>query len=97
LFTSVNITQLKTPDKIENHVNEKFRREKNEITKAAVILDEELSNIFYFYKIGREMYLNKDKLRDNIFKDFEKQESWQSYTTLLFAELNTNMQKKKNT
>lgn len=42
------------------------------------------------------MYLNKDKLRDNIFKDFEKQESWQSYTTLLFAELNTNMLKKKS-
>lgn len=35
------------------------------------------------------MYSDKDKLKLNIFNDFEKQESWQSYTTLLFADINT--------
>ena len=34
-----------------------------------------------------ENYSEKDKLALNIFEDFEKQESWQSYTTLLFADL----------
>ena len=28
-----------------------------------------------------------ENLALNIFEDFEKQESWQSYTTLLFADL----------
>jgi len=28
-------------------------------------------------------------LAANIFEDFEKQESWQSYTTLLFADIST--------
>ena len=35
------------------------------------------------------MYSDKEKLKQNIFEDFEKQESWQSYTTLLFADINT--------
>jgi len=35
------------------------------------------------------MYSDKEKLKKNIFEDFEKQESWQSYTTLLFADINT--------
>lgn len=34
-----------------------------------------------------ENYSEKNKLALNIFEDFEKQESWQSYTTLLFADL----------
>jgi hypothetical protein len=34
-----------------------------------------------------ENYTDKDKLKVNIFEDFEKQESWQSYTTLLFADI----------
>ena len=31
----------------------------------------------------------------NIFEDFEKQESWQSYTTLLFADLTKNPEENK--
>lgn len=44
--------------------------------------------VFYFFMIlGLENYREKDKLKANIFEDFEKQESWQSYTTLLFADI----------
>jgi len=39
------------------------------------------------------MYSNPNKLKDNIFADFEKQESWQSYTTLLFTDININNNK----
>jgi len=35
------------------------------------------------------MYSDPQKLRSNIFRDFENQDSWQSYTTLLFADVNT--------
>ncbi len=37
-----------------------------------------------------ENYTDQDKLKKNIFQDFEKQESWQSYTTLLFADIKPN-------
>ena len=42
--------------------------------------------ILFIYPEG-ENYSEKNKLALNIFEDFEKQESWQSYTTLLFADL----------
>ena len=37
--------------------------------------------------LGNENYSEQGKLALNIYDDFEKQESWQSYTTLLFADL----------
>jgi hypothetical protein len=39
------------------------------------------------YNAEHDNYSDKEKLALNIFEDFEKQESWQSYTTLLFADL----------
>ncbi len=47
--------------------------------------------------IGGEMYSDKEKLKANIFEDFEKQESWQSYTTLLFADITIDDKKKPTT
>lgn len=86
-FDRVKLKDLKTPEKLENHVEEKFRREKNEITKKM----EELTR-----QIKAENYSEGNKLAMNIFEDFEKQESWQSYTTLLFADLSKVEADKKN-
>jgi len=77
-FDRVKLSDLKTPAKLENHVDEKFIRDKSEITKNMEKLTREIKG---------EQYTEKDKLALNIFEDFEKQESWQSYTTLLFADL----------
>jgi hypothetical protein len=35
---------MKTPDKLENHVTEKFIRDKSDITKIMANLDEEIRN-----------------------------------------------------
>jgi len=43
--------------------------------------------VILFINPEGENYSEKNKLALNIFEDFEKQESWQSYTTLLFADL----------
>jgi len=87
LFHQFKIGDLNTPDKLENHVNEKFKRDKSDVTMVFAVLDEEIRG---------EMYSDKEKLKRNIFEDFEKQESWQSYTTLLFADISTLDQKKSN-
>ncbi len=42
-FNQTKINNLNTPDKLENHVQEKFKREKSEITKIMAGLDEEIS------------------------------------------------------
>ena len=34
---------MKTPDKLENHVTEKFKRDRSEITRIVAGLDEEIS------------------------------------------------------
>jgi len=44
LMESIRIKELNTPDKLENHVQEKFKRDKSDITKMMASLDEELSN-----------------------------------------------------
>lgn len=36
------------------------------------------------------MFSNQNNIAKNIFEDIEKQEAWQTYTTLLFADLNNN-------
>jgi len=77
-FDRIKLKDLKTPEKLESHVEEKFVRDKSEITKNMEKLTREIKG---------ENYSEKDKLARNIFEDFEKQESWQSYTTLLFADL----------
>jgi len=35
------------------------------------------------------MYSDPKKLRSNIYKDFKDQDSWQCYSTLLFADVST--------
>ena len=40
---NIKISQLKTPDRLENHVTEKFKKEKSDITKFMSVLDEEIS------------------------------------------------------
>jgi hypothetical protein len=42
---------------------------------------------FYFYILVLENYNDKSKLSQNVFDDFEKQTSWQSYTTLLITDI----------
>jgi hypothetical protein len=44
--------------------------------------------IFKIYlKLAVENYNDKAKLSVNVFEDFEKQTSWQSYTTLLITDI----------
>ena len=76
-FDRIKLADLKVPEKLGNYVDEKFVRDKSDITKNMEKLTRELK---------LENYSDKDKLALNIFEDFEKQESWQSYTTLLFAD-----------
>jgi len=45
-FDQVKISDLNTPDKLENHVTEKFKRDKSGITKLMADLDEEISKHF---------------------------------------------------
>jgi len=77
-FDKIKLKDLKTPDKLDNHVDEKFIRDKSGVTKEMEKLTREIRG---------EHYNDSNKLQKNIFEDFEKQESWQSYTTLLFADL----------
>lgn len=39
---------MNTPDKLDNHVQEKFRRDKSEITKMMHRLDEEIRILFFY-------------------------------------------------
>jgi len=38
------IKEINSPDKIDDYINEKFKRDKSDITKMMASLDEELSN-----------------------------------------------------
>jgi len=77
-FDKIKLADLKLPEKLDNYIDEKFIRDKSDITKDMEKLTRELKS---------ENYVDKNKLVQNIFDDFEKQECWQSYTTLLFADL----------
>ena len=44
-FDRIKLKDLKTPEKLESHVEEKFVREKSEITKNMEKLTREISNI----------------------------------------------------
>jgi hypothetical protein len=44
-FDRIKLKDLKTPEKLENHVEEKFVREKSEITKNMEKLTREISKI----------------------------------------------------
>jgi len=88
-FANKKISQMDTPDKLEDYVVEKFKREKSELTKEMANLYDEISiNIKINFITGGEGYMDKENLKRNIIQDFEKQESWQSYSTLLFADIN---------
>jgi len=77
-FDRIKLADLKVPDKLANYVDEKFVRDKSEVANNMEKLLREIRN---------ENYSDKSKLAMNVFEDFEKQESWQAYTTLLFADL----------
>jgi len=88
-FANKKISQMDTPDKLEDYVVEKFKREKSELTKEMANLYDEISiNIKINFITGGEGYTDKENLKRNIIQDFEKQESWQSYYTLLFSDIN---------
>jgi len=38
---------LKTPDKLDKHIMEKFKRDKSETTNGVAILDEEISKLAF--------------------------------------------------
>lgn len=89
---------LPNPDKVENYRGEKFVREKSEIAKLIGNLNNQISKKTLFNFLEYEKINDKTKLASSIIEDIEKQESWQSYTTLLFAdsEMNNNMKTKGN-
>jgi hypothetical protein len=49
---------------------------------------------FYNF-LDKENYQDKTKLSLNVFEDFEKQTSWQSYTTLLITDIKNVADKKE--
>jgi hypothetical protein len=51
---------------------------------------------FCFNFLEMENYNNANKLSMSVFDDFEKQTSWQSYTTLLVTDVNMKNDSKKN-
>lgn len=78
IFKKKKINDLNTADKIDSYLNERFIREQNKNTKeTADLLDE----------IRREILNDPDKLKENIYNDLEKLDSWQAYATILFANI----------
>jgi hypothetical protein len=69
---------------LESHVNQesigdnRFKRDKSATTQGMNKLKE---------KINQENYNDAEKLSRKVFEDFEKQTSWQSYTTLLITDI----------
>jgi hypothetical protein len=49
-FDRIKIKDLKTPEKLDNHVEEKFVRERSEITKNMEKLTREISKIFHLFQ-----------------------------------------------
>jgi deoxyhypusine synthase len=95
------------PDQMESIVDNKFVRDKSYITQEMSRLQDQISNIdlnnkninfIYFIFLEKENYYDKEKLSVNVFDDFEKQTSWQSFTTLLITDIaNEGIAEKKNT
>ena len=53
-FDKIKLKDLKTPEKLESHVEEKFIREKSEITKNMEKLTREISKIIIMFR-GRKL------------------------------------------
>ena len=53
-FDRIKIKDLKTPEKLDNHVEEKFIRERSEITKNMEKLTREISILFLYFR-GRKL------------------------------------------
>ncbi len=53
-FINTKISDMNTPDKLDNHVAEKFTRDRSDIAKVMKNLDEEISkdSLFKMYRIG---------------------------------------------
>lgn len=79
-FNSIKIKNLIEPEKLIESSQDKFVRNKCDYTLEFQNLNRE---------IEKERFADNKKLALNIFDDFGKQEAWQSYTTLLFAEFKT--------
>lgn len=54
-FDRIKLKDLKTPEKLDNHVEEKFVRERSEITKNMEKLTREISNILFNHR-GRKLF-----------------------------------------
>ena len=70
-----------------NNSDNLYIRDKSVITVGFDKLENNIS--IYNHKLEKEIYYDKQKLSDNVFEDFEKQTSWQSYTTLLITDILT--------
>jgi hypothetical protein len=57
-FDRIKIKDLKTPEKLDNHVEEKFIRERSEITKNMEKLTREISKIILYFR-GRKLLRTK--------------------------------------
>jgi len=86
-FDKIKLHDLKVPEKLADYIDEKFVRDKSDITKSMEKLTRELRH---------ENYSDIKKLCANVYEDFEKQECWQSYTMLLFSDLGKDPEKKCN-
>lgn len=84
-FNDIRIKNLNTPDLIDDYVEEKFQREKNDVAITMKNLNFQISKLL---NIESENYKDNNKLAMDVFEDFERQESWLSYSTLLFADVN---------
>lgn len=82
-FNLLKIENLKEPEKIMECSQDRFVRDKNDYVLEIQHLNR---------NIEKEVLDDKDKIARNIFDDIEKQEAWQSYTTLLFANLKSDQQ-----
>jgi len=77
-FDKNKIKDLDMPSKPEGFIDNKFVRDKTGITLGM----SNLQNQIYM-----EIKNDKKKLSACVFDDFEKQTSWQSYTTLLITDI----------
>lgn len=98
-FEKNKIKNLENPNNQEPFNENRFVRDKGAITQGMTRLREQIRNkikLFNFIKyLEEENYYDKQKLTLNVFEDFEKQTSWQSYTTLLITDIDVINDKKE--
>lgn len=87
-FEKTRIKNLNNPDKLEDYNDNKFIRGKGTVSKNMDYIKREIRKNYKIIILVKEKMKDKGMLAANIIEDFSKQDSWQSYTTLLFADVN---------